>query len=58
MQMSISHNWTRILSVLTNSAETLDKLRQFLGMLNFYRAHLPKAAQRQTELNKFLKGAI
>lgn len=36
---------------------TVDKLRQFLGMLNFYRAHLPKAAEHQAHLNKYLHNA-
>lgn len=36
---------------------TVDQLRRFLGMVNFYRASLPKAANDQAELNKYLKNA-
>lgn len=34
--------------------ETVEQLRRFLGMLNFYRSHLPDAVQHQQHLNKFL----
>lgn len=34
--------------------ETIQDLRRFLGMANFYRAHIPDAAKQQAELNKFL----
>lgn len=34
--------------------KTIDQLRRFLGMINFYRACLPKAANYQAELNKYL----
>lgn len=33
---------------------TIDELRRFLGMLNFYRRHIPHLAQHQRHLNKFL----
>ena len=34
--------------------KTVAELRRFLGMLNFYRSCLPRQAELQTELNKFL----
>lgn len=34
--------------------ETIEQLRRFLGMLNFYRPHIPKAVESQMELNKFI----
>lgn len=34
--------------------ETVQDLRRFLGMVNFYRAHIPNAVENQVELNKFL----
>lgn len=34
--------------------ETVEQLRRFLGMANFYRSHLPNAVIYQTELNKYL----
>lgn len=37
--------------------QIISELRRFLGMLNFYRAHLPKAASYQSVLNKFLHGS-
>ena len=37
--------------------ETIEQLRRFLGMVNFYRLHLKQAAGCQAELNKFLHGA-
>lgn len=37
--------------------QTIDELRRFLGMVNFYRSHLPQAALYQVELNKYLHGA-
>lgn len=35
---------------------TIKGLRQFLGMLNFYRRFIPKAAQSQAALNDLLQG--
>lgn len=37
--------------------ETIEGLRRFLGMLNFYRGHIPEAAVRQAELDKYLVNA-
>ncbi|GFT57741.1 transposon Tf2-6 polyprotein [Trichonephila clavipes] len=37
--------------------ETVGFLRKFLGLLNFYRRFLPKAAEQQYLLNEFLKGS-
>lgn len=37
--------------------ETIEQLRRFLGMINFYRSHLPHAVMLQQELNKLLHGA-
>ncbi|CAK1591368.1 unnamed protein product [Parnassius mnemosyne] len=34
--------------------ETVEQLRRFLGMLNFYRSHIPMAADYQAELNAYL----
>lgn len=34
--------------------ETIEQLRRFLGMVNFYRSHLPMAAECHAHLNKFL----
>lgn len=34
--------------------ETVAQLRRFLGMINFYRSNIPKAAKYQEELNKYL----
>lgn len=34
--------------------ETVQELRRFLGMVNFYRSHIPEAVKCQIELNKFL----
>lgn len=34
--------------------QTVEELRRFLGMLNFYRASVPRSAEHQTELNKYL----
>lgn len=34
--------------------DTVEQLRRFLGMFNFYRSHLPHAISYQAELNKFL----
>ncbi|GFU11222.1 hypothetical protein TNCV_3290331 [Trichonephila clavipes] len=36
--------------------ETVGSLRKFLGLLNFYRRFLPKAAEQQYLLSEFLKG--
>jgi hypothetical protein len=36
--------------------QTVEQLRRFLGMVNFYRAHLGKAADIQRHLSKFLHG--
>ena len=38
--------------------DTVKKLRQFLGMLNFYRRFLPKAAEIQAPLNNLLQGNV
>lgn len=37
--------------------QTIEQLRQFLGMINFYRASIPKAAAHQILLNDYLKGS-
>lgn len=37
--------------------ETVDQLRRFLGMVNFYRPHLPNAVEFQSLLNNYLVGA-
>ncbi|GFU01454.1 retrovirus-related Pol polyprotein from transposon 297 [Trichonephila clavipes] len=37
--------------------ETVGSLRKFLGLLNFYRRVLPKAAEQQYLLSEFLKGS-
>ncbi|GBP30473.1 Retrovirus-related Pol polyprotein from transposon 412 [Eumeta japonica] len=37
--------------------KTIVELRRFLGMLNFSRAHLPKAAEHQEIFNKHIHGA-
>lgn len=37
--------------------KTIKELRRFLGLLNFFRRFLPGAADAQTELNSYLKGA-
>ncbi|GFY10331.1 hypothetical protein TNCV_2630091 [Trichonephila clavipes] len=37
--------------------ETVGSLRKFLGLLNFYRRFLPKAAEHQHLLSEFLKGS-
>lgn len=37
--------------------KTVEELRRFLGMLNFYRRHLPKAAAIHSKLNPFLHNA-
>lgn len=37
--------------------KTIEELRRFLGMINFYRRHLPKAAQIHATLNVFLHKA-
>lgn len=36
---------------------TIDELRRFLGMVNFYRRHLPRAAEIHAKLNSFLVNA-
>ena len=38
--------------------ETAKKLRQFLGMLNFYRRFIPRAASKQSSLNDLLHGKL
>lgn len=40
-----------------NKPTTVKSLRQFLGMLNFYHSFLPKIADIQIPLNKFLQGS-
>ena len=37
-----------------NKPTVVQELRRFLGMVNFYRECLPKSAQHQAELNKYL----
>ena len=37
--------------------QTVDKLRKFLGMLNFYRLHMPKAVENQRILYKYIEKA-
>lgn len=37
--------------------ETVEQLRRFLGMLNFYRTHIPRAVEYQSELNSYLHNA-
>lgn len=37
--------------------QTIQELRRFLGIVNFYRSNLPHAAEYQLELNKYLHGA-
>lgn len=37
--------------------KTIAELRRFLGMVNFYRSHMPQAALYQAELNNYLHGA-
>ncbi|GFX13786.1 retrovirus-related Pol polyprotein from transposon 17.6 [Trichonephila clavipes] len=37
--------------------ETVGSLRKFLGLLNFYRRFLPRAAEQQYLLSEFLKGS-
>ncbi|GFW63176.1 hypothetical protein TNCV_581161 [Trichonephila clavipes] len=37
--------------------ETVGSLRKYLGLLNFYRRFLPKAAEQQYLLSEFLKGS-
>lgn len=36
---------------------TVQDVRRFLGMINYYRANIPRAAQMQAPLNELLKGA-
>jgi len=35
---------------------TIKQLRQFLGMMNFYRRFIPGAAKEQATLNDMLRG--
>lgn len=37
--------------------ETVKQLRRFMGMVNFYRLHLPHAVEYQAELNKYFKNS-
>ncbi|XP_060810227.1 uncharacterized protein LOC132904318 [Amyelois transitella] len=37
--------------------ETVEQLRRFLGMVNFYRANIPNATKYQSILNEFLKNS-
>ncbi len=37
--------------------KTIDKLRRFLGIVNFYRRSIPHSAETQIPLNKYLCGA-
>lgn len=36
--------------------KTVEELRRFMGMLNFYRSHIPKAVECQAILNSYLHG--
>lgn len=36
---------------------TVAELRRFIGMVNFYRPHMPNAISYQAELNKYIRGA-
>ncbi|GFX07464.1 retrovirus-related Pol polyprotein from transposon opus [Trichonephila clavipes] len=48
----------RVQAVLdVQQPETVGSLRKFLGLLNFYRRFLPKAAEQQYLLSEFLKGS-
>ncbi|GFQ90225.1 retrovirus-related Pol polyprotein from transposon 297 [Trichonephila clavata] len=42
---------------ILNYPKTIKELRRFLGLLNFFRRFLPRAAHNQTHLNDFLKGS-
>ncbi|GFY13762.1 retrovirus-related Pol polyprotein from transposon 412 [Trichonephila clavipes] len=56
--MALSHYLTKFKQFLiTNNPETVGSLRKFLGLLNFYRRFLPKAAEQQYLLSEFLKGS-
>lgn len=37
--------------------ETVIELRRFIGMVNFYRPHMPKAIAYQAELHKYIRGS-
>lgn len=37
--------------------ETVQQLRRFMGMVNFYRLHLPHAVEYQAKLNEYLKNS-
>ncbi|KAJ2937315.1 hypothetical protein O0L34_g19483 [Tuta absoluta] len=37
--------------------KTIEELRRFLGMVNFYRSHIPRAVKSQVVLNIYLHGA-
>lgn len=37
--------------------KTVDELRRFLGILNFYRPHIPRAAETQAKLDIFTRNA-
>lgn len=37
--------------------ETIVDLRRFIGMVNFYRPHMPNAISYQTELNNLIRGS-
>ncbi|GFT15673.1 transposon Tf2-8 polyprotein [Trichonephila clavipes] len=54
--MALSHCLTKFKQFLiTKQPETVGSLRKFLGLLNFYRRFLPKAAEQQYLLSEFLK---
>lgn len=40
-----------------NRPKTIHELRQFLGIINFYRPYIKNAAHNQADLNELLKGA-
>ncbi|GFX49398.1 transposon Tf2-6 polyprotein [Trichonephila clavipes] len=54
--MALSHCLTKFKQFLITNQRLL-ALRKFLGLLNFYRRLLPKAAEQQYLLSEFLKGS-
>ncbi|GFW96335.1 hypothetical protein TNCV_1823681 [Trichonephila clavipes] len=54
--MALSHCLTKFKQFLITNNQTVGSLRKFLGLLNFYRRFLPKAAEQQYLLSEFLKG--
>ncbi|GFW58592.1 retrovirus-related Pol polyprotein from transposon 17.6 [Trichonephila clavipes] len=55
--MALSHCLTKFKQFLITNNQRLLALRKFLGLLNFYRRFLPKAAEQQYLLSEFLKGS-